>query len=53
LSETLRELANLVAGAMVLGQFVGDARSSAWPVLAGVVLWFFFVGVAVVLKGDN
>jgi len=39
LGETLRELANLAAGALVLGQFVGEQRLSTGSILAGILLW--------------
>jgi hypothetical protein len=39
LVETFRELANLVAGALVLSQFIGQQALSLWLVLAGVAMW--------------
>ena len=52
LAETLRELANYGAAALVFGQFVGQ-RSVSWgPVLAGVVLWLVFLSFALVLEGE-
>ncbi len=43
LGETLRQVGNLAAAALVLGQFVGD-RSLSWRVLfAGTVAWMVFV----------
>jgi hypothetical protein len=53
LVETLRELANLSAGALVLGQFVGQQPLSVWAVLGGVGLWFVLVAWAVVLTGED
>ena len=53
LGETLRELANLVAGALVLGQFVGEQRLSIWSVLAGIAAWFVLVGLVLLLAGEK
>ena len=53
LGETLRELANLVAGALVLGQFVGERRLSIWSVLAGIAAWFVLVGLVLLLAGEK
>jgi hypothetical protein len=52
-AETLRELANLAAGALVLGQFVGQRPLSFRMVLGGVALWFVLVGLAIVLTGEE
>jgi hypothetical protein len=53
LSETLRELANLAAAALVLGQFVGQ-RALSWQVLvSGAALWLVLVSYALVLEGDR
>ena len=49
LGETLRELANLAAGALVLGQFVGEQRLSPRSVLAGIAVWLALVGLALLL----
>jgi hypothetical protein len=51
-SDTLRELANLVAGALALGQFVGEQRPSLWLVLAGMTGWIVLVGWGLLLRGD-
>jgi hypothetical protein len=53
LVETLRELANLVAGALVLGQFVGPQAASAWVVLGGLGSWVALVGLAILLTGED
>jgi hypothetical protein len=51
LSETLRDLANLVFAAFVVGQLVGDG-SLSWPVmLLGSVSWCALVGFASTLSG--
>lgn len=46
LVETLRELANLTAGALVLGRFVGQQPFSFALVLGGIAAWFVLVGLA-------
>jgi hypothetical protein len=53
LVETLREPANLAAGALVLGQVVGERPLSPWLVLGGVAVWFVLVGAAVRLTGEE
>ena len=53
LRETLRELANLFAGAMVVGQFVGDQPLSSWVLIGGVAMWAILVGLALVLAGGK
>ncbi len=49
IATTVRELANIAAGAMVFGRFVSDRPFSAWWALAGVALWACFVGFGVAL----
>jgi hypothetical protein len=51
LSETLRELANLVVGALALGEFVGEEPPSIWMALAGIFGWVLFVAWGVFLTG--
>ena len=53
LVETLRELANLVAGALVLGQLVGQQPSSLWVIFGGVAAWLVLVAVAIQLAGED
>ena len=53
LGETLRELANLAAGALVLGQFVGEQRLSTRSVLAGIAVWLALVGLALLLMEEG
>jgi len=53
LSEAFRELANLAAGAMVLGQFVGQQPLSFGVLLAGVAMWVTLVGLALLYAGDK
>lgn len=51
LSETFRELANLIVGAMVVGQFVGQQAVSWWLLVVGLVAWVVLVSVALSLGG--
>ncbi len=53
LGETLRELANLAAAGLGLGQFVGSQPYSWWLMLVGVVMWLALVSAALVLEGDQ
>lgn len=53
LVETLRELANLTAGALVLAQFVGQRPLSVGLALAGVASWVALVVMAVVLAEER
>jgi hypothetical protein len=53
LSETLRELANLVVGALTLGQFVGAQAPSIWLILAGLALWLILIVWGLMLAGDK
>ena len=50
LSETLRELANLAATALVLGQFVTGQPLSWRLILMGAAVWVAFVGYGLVLE---
>ena len=53
LSETLRELANLVVGALAVGQFVGQEPPSVWMALVGIFAWLFLVAWGIFLTGDR
>jgi hypothetical protein len=53
LGETLRELANLVIGALALGQFVGEEPPSVWMAFAGTLGWLILVAWGVFLTGDR
>ena len=50
LSDTVRDLANLVATALVLGQFVGE-RSFSWSLmLTGASTWIVLVVFGLMLE---
>jgi hypothetical protein len=52
LAETLRELANYGAAALVFGQFVRESPVS-WPVIAaGLAIWAALVTFALRLEGE-
>jgi hypothetical protein len=55
LSETIRELANLVAAALVVGQVI-TARPQAWLIAGGIAIWAIwlaFVGLALLLEEER
>jgi hypothetical protein len=52
LSDTLRELANLVVAALVLGQFAGGHRSLLL-IFGGMTAWVLLVGAALVCAGGS
>jgi hypothetical protein len=49
----LRDLANLVMGALVLGRAVGERPWSMWWLAAGVLLWVTLLGAAVLVAGGG
>lgn len=53
LAETLRDIANLAAGAMVFGQFLSDRVFSSTLALCGLGVWMLLVAYAVALAGRN
>jgi hypothetical protein len=53
LGETVRELANFVAAALVVGQFVTSQAASWRLISAGVFSWVVFVGFALMLEGER
>jgi len=52
LSDTLRELANLVVAALVLGQFAGGRRSLLL-IFGGMTAWVLLVGAALVCAPEG
>ena len=50
-AETLRDVANIAAGAMVFGQFLGEHPFSPAIALLGVVVWAALVIFAMSLIG--
>jgi len=51
--EKLPDLANLVAGVLVLGQFVGEEPASIWLVTAGAAIWAGLAGVTMLIAGEE
>jgi len=49
LAETVRDIANIAAGAMVFGQFLGTEMFSLSTAVGGLVLWVGFVSWAIIL----
>jgi len=53
LGETFREFANLAAGALVLGQFLGSQPRSWWLMVAGVSVWLGMTGFGLLLLKEE
>ena len=51
--QKLPDLANLIAGVFVLGQFVGEEPASVWRVIVGLALWAGLAGVTLVIAGGE
>ena len=49
LAETLRDIANIAAGAMVFGQLLGQQAFSRLLALGGAGVWIAFVACALAL----
>lgn len=49
LADKLPDVANIAAGALVFGQFLSDSTFSWQLAAAGLALWAFLFGCAVVL----
>ena len=52
LAETVRDIANIAAGAMVFGQFLGAQVFSLWTAVGGAVVWVGFVSWAIALARE-
>ena len=53
LAETLRDIANIAAGAMVFGQFLADTMFSTTVAFGGLTLWVVFVGCLILLASEG
>ena len=53
LSESVRELANLLAGGLVLAQLVGTTPPSWWLIVGGVAGWLTLIAFALKLLGED
>ena len=53
LAETLRDIANIAAGAMVFGQLLADQAFSPWLAFGGIGIWIGFVAYALALARDE
>ena len=53
LAEALRELANPIAAALVLGQLVGEGRLSVSLLASGCALWLVLLGAAVLVAPEK
>ena len=52
-AEAFRELANLVAAALVLGQLVTQERVSPSLLLGGIAAWLLLLGLALTFAPEN
>jgi len=52
LGQTLRELANFAAAALVFGQFVGQGFVSWSPLVVGTAFWFVVVWLGLLVEGE-
>lgn len=53
LAETLRDIANIAAGAMIFGQFLADAMFSTRVAFGGMALWVVLVVCAILLASEG
>jgi len=51
LADTLKDFANIAAGAMIFGQFLGEQPFSISVGFVGFLVWIVFVTYAVRLQG--
>jgi hypothetical protein len=52
LSHTIRELANLIAAALIVSPFVAQQQPSWLLVVWGVTIWAVVVGISLALEGE-
>jgi len=52
LAETVRDMANIAAGAMVFGQFLGTQMFSVWVAIGGMSLWIGLEAYAISLAAE-
>jgi hypothetical protein len=45
--------ANVIAGVLVVGQFVGEEPTSVWLVIAGAAIWAGLAGVTLIIAGSQ
>jgi predicted branched-subunit amino acid permease len=53
MSETLRQLANIVLGGTVIAQVAGSQPRSAWVAGGGIGTWWVLLMVAIVFAGGE
>jgi hypothetical protein len=51
--EKLPDVANIVLGVLVFGQFVDERPVSIWLVAAGLAIWLIVAGATLLLAGGN
>jgi hypothetical protein len=53
LVEKIPDLANLAAGALIFGQFVGGQRFSLTVAVVGLIAWAAMIGLTLAIAGDE
>ncbi len=51
--DKLADVANIGAGALIFGQFVGDLAFSPWLIAAGLLMWLALMVLAIVSTGRD
>jgi hypothetical protein len=51
--EKLPDLANVIVGGFVIGQFVGEQPASLWLVAAGLAIWIVLAVLTLLAAGGN
>jgi hypothetical protein len=45
-AEKVMDLANIGAGALIFGQFLGEAKFNWWATMGGIIFWFICLWVS-------
>ena len=53
LVEKIPDLANLAAGGLIFGQFVGGQRFSLTIAVVGLITWAALIGLTLAIAGDK
>ena len=51
--EKLPDLANLAAGVLVRGQFVGEEPAAVWRIVVGAALWTGLAAITLLIAGGE
>ena len=52
LAEKLPDLANLIGGGLIVGQFLGPGLASGWLLALALAIWCGFMGLAMFFAED-